>query len=133
VQVRIQIDPILGSRTYQVKPTIRGLEPALTSTVTLPVVDLVVNGPLPILETLGEGLAQVLLDLSGLPAGVHSVPLTPVVPQGVTVISLLPETVEITLAPMPTATVPVTTTIAATTTVVLTATLPPAIETPPGP
>lgn len=125
VQVRIQIDPILGSRTFQVTPTIRGLEPAFTSTVSLPVVDLVANGPLPILETLGQGAIQVLLDLSDLPAGVHSVPLTPVVPQGVTVISLLPETVEITLARVSSLTPSPTSTIATTTTLTPTITVPP--------
>lgn len=112
VGVRIQIVPITGSRTYQVQPIIRGLEPGLTRTVSLKTVDLVVNGPLPILETLGDGMAQAILDLSGLGPGTHSVRFTPVVPSGVSVVSLLPEALDVSITELPTPTVPVTTTVA---------------------
>lgn len=129
VSVRIQVDPILASRAYEVEPVIRGLGPGLTRTVPLRTVDVVVSGPLPILDTLGNGLTQVIADLSGLGPGVHAVRLTPVVPEGLTVVSLFPEQVNITIAelptPTPTPTVPITTTIAPTTTVIPTATIQP--------
>lgn len=114
IAVQIEISPIMGSRDLRLEPVIRGLDLGLTRTVPIDTVDLVVSGPLPVLDTLDGGSTQVILDLSGLASGVHSVPLQAVVPDGVTVVSLLPAAVEITLSPLPTptATTPVTGTIA---------------------
>ncbi len=113
IAVQIEISPIMGSRDLRLEPVIRGLDLGLTRTVPIDTVDLVVSGPLPVLDTLDGGSTQVILDLSGLASGVHSVPLQAVVPDGVTVVSLLPAAVEITLSPRPTptATAPVTGTI----------------------
>lgn len=125
VNVRIQVEPIVNSRTVQARPVIRGLGQGLTRTVSIDTVDLVVRGPLPTLDTLGNGGAVVILDLSELGPGVHSVPLRPVVPEGVTVVSLLPQTVDIAVLELPTAEPPPTSTLAITTTVIPSATGPP--------
>lgn len=109
IAVQIEISPIMGSRDLRLEPVVRGLDLGLTRTVPIETADLVVSGPLPVLDTLDGGSIQVILDLSGLEAGVHSVPLQAVVPEGVTVVSLLPASVEITLSPLPspTATTPI--------------------------
>jgi YbbR domain-containing protein len=105
IAVQIEISPIMGSRDLRLEPVVRGLDLGLTRTVPIETADLVVSGPLPVLDTLDGGSIQVILDLSGLEAGVHSVPLQAVVPEGVTVVSLLPAAVEITLSPLPSPTV----------------------------
>lgn len=113
IAVQIEITPIMGSRDLRLEPVIRGLDLGLTRTVPIEPVDLVVSGPLPVLEALDGGSTQVILDLSGLEAGVHSVPLQAVVPEEVAVVSLLPAAIDITLSPLPapTATVPISGTI----------------------
>lgn len=108
VGVSIDIRPIIGSRDFQLQPIIRGLGPGLTRTLPIQTVDVVVSGPLPVLNTLQFGVAQVILDLADLGPGVHSVPLTPIVPEGVTVVSLLPAAVDITISAISTVTATVT-------------------------
>lgn len=104
ISVRIDIEPILGSRDLQLQPVIRGLGPGLTRTLTIPTVDLVVSGPLPVLSTLDGGAAQVILDLTDLGPGTHTVPLQPVLPADVTVVSVLPVAVDIVISELPTPT-----------------------------
>ncbi|MCS6843438.1 MAG: CdaR family protein [Caldilineales bacterium] len=104
IQVRIDIQPIMGSRDLQLQPVIRGLGPGLTRTLTIPTVDLVVSGPLPVLSTLDNGAAQVILDLTDLRPGTHTVPLQPVLPADVTVVSVLPVAVDIVISELPTPT-----------------------------
>ena len=104
VGVRILVDPIVGSRTVQAEPVIRGLGQGLTRTVPIDTVDLIVRGPLPILDNLGVTPVQAIIDVSGLEPGIHPVPLTPVVPEGVDVISVLPQSVDITIFVLPTPT-----------------------------
>lgn len=113
IAVQIEISPIMGSRDLRLEPVIRGLDLGLTRTVPIKTVDLVVSGPLPVLEALDGGSTQVILDLSGLESGVHSVPLQAVVPEDVTVVSLLPAAIDITLSPRstPAASGPITSTI----------------------
>jgi YbbR domain-containing protein len=113
IAVQIEISPIMGSRDLRLEPVIRGLDLGLTRTVPIETVDLVVSGPLPVLEALDGGSTQVILDLSGLESGVHSVPLQAVVPEDVTVVSLLPAAIDITLSlrSTPGASVPITSTI----------------------
>jgi YbbR domain-containing protein len=130
VDVRIQVEPIVNSRTVQARPVIRGLGQGLTRTVSIDTVDLVVRGPLPILDTLGAGVAVVILDLSELGPGVHSVPLRPVVPEGVAVVSLLPQTVDITILELATSEPTPTSTLILTTTVIPSATGPPLTPSP---
>jgi YbbR domain-containing protein len=56
----------------------------------------IIQGPLPILETLTPASFRVVVDLSGLPLGVHQVtPVVDLVPDQVTVQAILPKTVEV--------------------------------------
>lgn len=104
IAVRIDIEPILGSRDLQLQPVIRGLGPGLTRTLSIRTVDLVVSGPLPVLSTLDSGTAQVILDLTDLGPGTHTVSLQPVLPADVTVVSVLPVAVDIVISELPTPT-----------------------------
>ena len=50
-----------------------------------------------LIDDLESGHIQMLLDLTGLQPGTHTVPVVPVLPEGVEIISLLPELVDITV------------------------------------
>ncbi len=95
VEVRIAIEPIQSSLTMEVVPELEGLEPGLTTTISPEVVEVILSGPLPLLETLEEGDVRVVLDLFGLPLGTHQIEPQIVVPEGVTAQSILPATVQV--------------------------------------
>ena len=97
-RVRIRIQPLLGSRTVTRKPILIGLTSTLTSTVSPESVDIVLNGPLPRLNNLTEDDVRVLVDVSGLPAGVTQLTPRVIVPDGITAQSVLPATVQVELA-----------------------------------
>jgi YbbR domain-containing protein len=59
------------------------------------VVDVILSGPLPRLQSLTARDVKVIADLFGLDPGSHKVELTVVVPEGLRVESVLPDTVEV--------------------------------------
>jgi YbbR domain-containing protein len=78
-----------------------GLDPGLLAQVSPKSVDIILSGPLPVLEGLRASDVHVVLDLTGLAAGTHQ--LTPGVnlPSGdITVESIIPATLEVVLAPL---------------------------------
>jgi YbbR domain-containing protein len=95
VAVRVQIEPQQGARTVSRQPTVVGVATPLTYTVSPPSVDIVLAGPLPQLNQLTEGDVRVEVDASNLPAGVHQVAPTVSTPDGITVQSVLPATVQV--------------------------------------
>ena len=101
--VRVAIEAIQSSQTVVVTPTLQGLEPGYTSTGSPETVELILSGPMPVLETLEEGDVRVALDLFGLRRGVYQIEPRILVPEEVTVQSILPATlqVEIFLASTP--------------------------------
>ena len=110
VVVRIGIEPIESSVTMTLKPAIQGLDPTLQIDALSPeTVDVILQGPLPRLTTLDSQNVVATLDMSAFGAGVHAVIPVLLLPEGVTLKTLLPETVQVTvsLAPTPTAPVPV--------------------------
>ncbi|HIC90183.1 MAG TPA: hypothetical protein EYP04_12385 [Anaerolineae bacterium] len=106
VTVRISITAIESGLTIQRQPTIQGLGPGLTATKSISEVDVILAGPLPKIEAIESDpdSVAVILDLSGLSAGDHSV--TPLVqpPEGVRVEGVLPETVNVRIEPVATPT-----------------------------
>ena len=75
---------------------IQGLAPGLTATVAPEEVEVILNGPLPVLEELRPEDVRVLVDLFGLNAGRYSLePQVVVTPQGVVVGAVLPATVQV--------------------------------------
>ncbi|NLF00056.1 MAG: hypothetical protein GX601_03675 [Anaerolineales bacterium] len=116
--VRIAIDPIESSRTVEVTPTIQGLSPELEAKVPLENVEVILSGPLPMLQALEPGDVRVVLDLFGLSVGSHQIQPQVIVPEGISVQDVLPATLQISIAsaqtPTPTSTITSTVTIQAT-------------------
>jgi hypothetical protein len=104
VEVTVVVEPIQGSRTVNVPPTVQGLGPTLTATIPLDTVAVVLSGPLPVLEAMEPGDVRVILDLFGLPTGNHEIVPTAIVPAGATAQSIFPAViqVEISVAATPT-------------------------------
>lgn len=104
VEVKVLIEPIQSSLTVEIAPELQGLEPGLTATVSPETVEVILSGPLPLLETLKEGDVRVVLDLFELPSETHQIQPQIVVPEGVTAQSINPATVQVEIFAAPTPT-----------------------------
>jgi len=106
VTVTVNVTAIESKVTLQSELIIQGLSPGLEATPSLQVVDVTLSGPLPKLELLKPENVQVTLDLFDLEQGTHKVVPTAILPEGLKVESILPDTieVEINIAPTPTPT-----------------------------
>jgi len=106
VEVKISIEAIQSSLTMEITPELQGLRPGLTATVSPETVEVILNGPLPLLETLEADDVRVVLDLFDLPCETHQIEPQVVVPEGVTAQNILPATVQVDIfvAPTPTPT-----------------------------
>jgi YbbR domain-containing protein len=97
VTVKVGIAPIEGSRTISYRPVESiGLATELSAQLSPETVDVILSGPLPVLDSLPISDVHVQVDLTGLTPGTYQ--LTPKVSgagQNVTVESILPETVEV--------------------------------------
>jgi YbbR domain-containing protein len=106
VEVKVAVEAIQSSLTVEITPEIQGLGPSLTATVSPETVEVILSGPLPLLETLEANDVRVVLDLFGLPLGTHQIEPQVVVPAGMTAESILPPTVQVdvfvALTPTPT-------------------------------
>jgi YbbR domain-containing protein len=98
VDVTASITPIEGGTTVRQRPVIQGLSEALTATVALDTVDVILSGPLPFLEALGPDDVFVIVDLTGLLPGNHIVTPRVVVPTGIRAEGVIPETVEVVIS-----------------------------------
>jgi YbbR domain-containing protein len=101
VVIQAGISPIQSSLTLTgQRVEIAGLPAELDAQISPATVDVILSGPLPVLNSLSRQDVHVIVDVSGLAAGSYQ--LTPTVQtlaSGVTVESLLPGTVEVVLAP----------------------------------
>lgn len=107
VLVQVSVAAIEGSLTLTLPVEIIGLSPELDATISPATVDVIIAGPLNVLEKLTPEDFRVVLDLSGLPAGVYQrAPVVDLYPPEVRIQTTLPETLEVTivLAPTPTPT-----------------------------
>jgi YbbR domain-containing protein len=95
VLVRVRIEPQQGARTVSRKPIVLGITDTLSVKVSPPTVDIVLAGPQPTLNGLTQDSVRVEVDAAGLGVGVHQLTPNVVVPEGVTVQSVLPSTVQI--------------------------------------
>ena len=106
--VRVSIEPIQSSLTVEVVPQLQGLEAGFTATVSPETVEVILSGPLPLLDALETKDVRVVLDLYGLPGGTHQIEPEVVVPEGVKAQSTLPATVQVEIKASPTFTPPIT-------------------------
>jgi YbbR domain-containing protein len=105
VLVQISVAAIEGSLTISVPVENMGLPPNLTAAISPATVDVIVSGPLPVLDTLTTASFRAVVDLTGLEAGTYQLnPKMDLVPDQVSVQSFLPETVEVTITTAPTPT-----------------------------
>ena len=101
VLVQIGVAAIDGSMTLTLPVETLGLNPTLAASISPPTVDVIIQGPLPILETLTPASFRVVVDLTGLSSGVHQVtPVVDLVPDQVTVQAILPNMAEVVIFPI---------------------------------
>ncbi len=99
VLVQVSIEAILSSLTISEKPLeVTNLAPGLMAQLSPLTVDVIISGPLPLLETLSPQDVRVVVDVDGLSLGTHQLtPLVEILFADITVESILPETIEVTL------------------------------------
>jgi YbbR domain-containing protein len=93
--VTVSIEPIQSSQTAVITPEIQGLNPGFTFTVSPDTVEVILSGPLPLLDTLEPDDVRVVLDIFDLSVGTHQIEPQIVVPEGVTAQSINPATVQV--------------------------------------
>jgi YbbR domain-containing protein len=93
--VTVAIEPIESSQTVVITPELQGLQPGYTATVSPETVQVILDGPLPLLDELKPKDVRVVLDLFDLPRGAHQIEPQIVVPEGLTAQSILPATVQV--------------------------------------
>jgi YbbR domain-containing protein len=98
VLVRLSIAALEGSLPITLPIEVVGLPPDFEALSSPNQVDLLLKGPLPVLNNLKPGGIRVSVDLSGYEPGTYQVtPVVDLLPYGVQVASMLPESVEITI------------------------------------
>jgi len=106
VLVQVGIAPIESSLTISNRPVeVIGLKAGTNAHISPETVDVIVSGPLPILDGLALADVHVQLDLTGLNPGTYQLaPKVVVAKEGLTVESILPGTVEVIITGMGTPT-----------------------------
>lgn len=104
VLVQAGVSPIESSVTISSERIeIVGLESNLNVQISPTSVDIILSGPLPLLETLTRQSVRVTVDLTGLSAGKYQLsPNVEVLVANVVVESILPNTIEVALTPLDT-------------------------------
>jgi len=95
VLVSVEILPILSSRTLTRTVEVEGLRQGWEATLSPATVQVIVDGPETLLEELDPGSIQVFVNLSAYSLGVHRVAPSYFAPEGVRVVSVIPEAVEV--------------------------------------
>lgn len=93
--VTVSVTAIESSLTVQRELVIQGLQPDLNATPSPEVVDVILSGPVPKLDALKPGDVQVILNLYDLQWGTYKITPEVVVPEGLKVESVLPDTIEV--------------------------------------
>jgi YbbR domain-containing protein len=109
VTVKVGVAPIESSRTISYRPVeMIGLATGLLAYLSPQTVDIILSGPLPVLDSLAISDVNVQVDLTGLAPGTYQLtPKVSIAQQDLTVESILPGTVEViitspsTLTPTP--------------------------------
>ena len=100
VLVQVSVAAIEGSLTLTVPVEAVGLSPELQSTISPASVDVIISGPLNLLEQLSPDTFRVIVDLTDLPPGVYQRQVVvDLQPDEVRVQTTLPESVEVIIEP----------------------------------
>ena len=107
VQVTVGISPIQTSLTLSNQEiTVIGLSEGLAAQVLPQTVDVIISGPLPVLDALSPQDVIVTVDVTGLEIGTHQLePIVDVLVDNVLVESILPGTIEVVISPPVTPTI----------------------------
>jgi YbbR domain-containing protein len=97
VSVRVRIAAAQGEATFGVAPTVSGLGSDLRVASITPLVEVLVQGELPLLRSVIPDQVEVSVDLTGLAAGTHLLEPHVKVPPDLQAISTSPATVEVVL------------------------------------
>jgi YbbR domain-containing protein len=113
VLVQVSIAAIESSLAVSLPVDVIGLAPGLTAVSSPPIVNVILSGPVPILNTLGTTDVRVVVDLNGFLEGTYEItPTVTILPDQVQEVSMIPSSVEITISvaptPLPTPSVSVT-------------------------
>jgi hypothetical protein len=102
VLVQAGVSPIEGSVTLANQVIeIVGLENDLTAVVSPISVDVILSGPLPLLDTLTRQSIRATVDLTGLTAGTYQItPKVEILISNIVVESILPNAVEVVITPI---------------------------------
>ena len=106
VLVTAGVEAILGSLTISDKALeVVNLDPGLSALLSSLTVDVIVSGPLPMLDTLSATDLRVFVDVGGLDVGTHQLmPSVEILNEAIKVQSILPESIEVILSMPPLAT-----------------------------
>ncbi len=108
VLVQVSIATVESSLAISLPVEVIGLSPGLVASVNPAVVNVILSGPVPVLNTLGPTDVRVVVDLTGYDVGTYQfTPQVNILPERVQLSSILPATltITITVAPTPTQTV----------------------------
>jgi YbbR domain-containing protein len=102
VLVFIGVAAIEGSVTLSLEVEAIGLLPDLAAQIAPATVDVIIAGPIPDLENISPVDVRVVVDLAGLEIGTHQIrPSVEILPDGLYLESISPETVEVVIAEAP--------------------------------
>jgi YbbR domain-containing protein len=103
VLVQVGIAAIEGSLKLSIPVEFLGLPPGYTANASPTAVDLIITGPLPVLDTLSPSSFRVVVDLTDLPPNTYQItPVVDLAPEAIVIQAMLPETVEVTISIAPT-------------------------------
>ncbi len=106
VLVQVSIAAIETSLAVSFPVEVIGITPGLTAAVSPMTVDVILSGPVPILDDLVPGDVRVVIDLTGYEIGVYQLtPSVEILPEQVQRISMLPATIEVTITELPVVTI----------------------------
>ncbi len=106
VTVTVHVLPIQSGRTMTSSVEVRGVPEEWQAVFSPTVVDVILEGPDAVLAQLQSDDIQVLLNLYDFSLGIHRVAPIVLSPGEVTVVSVIPETIEVVLAELPATDVP---------------------------
>lgn len=122
VTVTVEILPVLSSQTMTSTVEVQGLRSGWVASLSPSVVDVILEGPDTVLAEITSDDIEVFVNLFNYSLGVHRVEPVVLAPEEVTVVSVIPETIEVVITLPPTPTLPpptgtITATVTVTTTV----------------
>jgi YbbR domain-containing protein len=100
VHVTVEIAPVTGSRTYEAGLVYAGRQQDLNYSLSTGSVHVTLGGPVADLDRIDPAKFTITIDVAGLGPGSHEVQPVPVVQAGLSVISVDPQTVTVTVSPL---------------------------------